>query len=273
MLRGSFNSIDSSFDSYMHHQNGASAGHGGSRRAVIPIRELDFESRLIVNARIPKKKPIHDFLRKNDFIIDLKEYKHSINSCQCDKCKSHNSQINHNNTKNSKSHFNADLNNSINIREDEESTTSEFNFFPSSNTNLANEERRRISRLVRPRPSMEVLATLNKFKSDQMLLNNKSNNEMSSTTKRLSAINEYNSSCKRPKNNITADESLDMNINEEKASSSQSPTTICKLSHHNLDSDDYNSNNHHSDDNHINHSYSNFISSNIQILFNSIMLF
>ena len=47
----------------------------GGRRAMAPIRELDFESRIMFNAKLPKKKPFTDQLRKNDFVVDINDYK------------------------------------------------------------------------------------------------------------------------------------------------------------------------------------------------------
>lgn len=79
MKSGSMYSLES-FDPYSNNANSTGGGNsgGGNRRAVIPIRELDFESRIMLHAKLPKKKStIHDQLRKNDFIIDLNEYKSS----------------------------------------------------------------------------------------------------------------------------------------------------------------------------------------------------
>jgi hypothetical protein len=71
MRNSSLTSLDSSFDAY---GGAASAASGATRRTVIPIRELDFESRIMFNAKLPKKKPFYEQLRKNDFIIDLNNY-------------------------------------------------------------------------------------------------------------------------------------------------------------------------------------------------------
>ena len=50
-------------------------GQLGGRRTMAPIRELDFESRIMFNAKLPKKKPFTDQLRKNDFVVDINDYK------------------------------------------------------------------------------------------------------------------------------------------------------------------------------------------------------
>lgn len=53
------------------------AGGGSNRRAMVPIRELDFESRIMLNCKLPKKKPFSAQIRKNDFVVDLDEYNNS----------------------------------------------------------------------------------------------------------------------------------------------------------------------------------------------------
>lgn len=82
----SLHSFTSEYDDY------ASNGSNSTRRAMVPIRELDFESRIMFNAKLPKKKNVSDQIRKNDFVVDLKHYKHfcnqnnhsSNNNCQKD---------------------------------------------------------------------------------------------------------------------------------------------------------------------------------------------
>ena len=64
----------------------------GGRRTMAPIRELDFESRIMFNAKLPKKKPFTDQLRKNDFVVDINDYK------------LHNNYSNNNNNNNNSSH-------------------------------------------------------------------------------------------------------------------------------------------------------------------------
>lgn len=64
-LPNSSNSLSSDYDDYS----------SSVRRIMVPIRELDFESRVMFNARLPKKKPFSEQLRKNDFVVDLNNYK------------------------------------------------------------------------------------------------------------------------------------------------------------------------------------------------------
>lgn len=51
--------------------------HPHHRRAMLPIRELDFESRIMLNCKLPKKKAFSEQIRKNDFVVDLNEYNNS----------------------------------------------------------------------------------------------------------------------------------------------------------------------------------------------------
>lgn len=64
-LPNSSNSLSSDYDDYS----------SSIRRIMVPIRELDFESRIMFNAKLPKKKPFSDQIRKNDFVVDLNNYK------------------------------------------------------------------------------------------------------------------------------------------------------------------------------------------------------
>jgi hypothetical protein len=64
---GSLYSYNSDFNS----------GNGNNRRAMVPICELDFESRLCFNSRtLPKQKSVGDRSSdKNDFVVDYEQYK------------------------------------------------------------------------------------------------------------------------------------------------------------------------------------------------------
>lgn len=64
---GSISSLNSDYE------GGGGAG-GSSRRAMAPICELDFESRIMLNSKLPKKKPYADQMRKNDYVVDLNDY-------------------------------------------------------------------------------------------------------------------------------------------------------------------------------------------------------
>lgn len=75
---GSLSSLSTNAD---HHvvwsQRNPMSSAGGSalpRRAMIPIRELDFESRIVLNCKLPKKKLFSEQIRKNDFVVDLNEH-------------------------------------------------------------------------------------------------------------------------------------------------------------------------------------------------------
>jgi hypothetical protein len=49
---------------------------GGGRRAMGPICELDFESRLCFNSRtLPKQNSVDERMNKNDFVVDYEKYK------------------------------------------------------------------------------------------------------------------------------------------------------------------------------------------------------
>ena len=51
-------------------------GGGGGRRAMGPICELDFESRLCFNSRtLPKQNSVDERMSKNDFVVDYEKYK------------------------------------------------------------------------------------------------------------------------------------------------------------------------------------------------------
>jgi hypothetical protein len=61
--------LNGDYDGYSGGVNTAGSNNS-SRRAMAPILELDFESRIMFNAKIPKKRPLADHLRKNDFLVD-----------------------------------------------------------------------------------------------------------------------------------------------------------------------------------------------------------
>ena len=58
-----------SFESDYYYNNETSAF--STRKSMVPIRELDFESRLMLNFKIPKRKSYSEQMRKNDYVIDL----------------------------------------------------------------------------------------------------------------------------------------------------------------------------------------------------------
>jgi hypothetical protein len=72
----SLNSLNSDYNVWQP----SSSHNNSSRRAMLPIRELDFESRIMFNCKLPKKKPYSEHLRKNDFVVDLNEYNNRFNN-------------------------------------------------------------------------------------------------------------------------------------------------------------------------------------------------
>jgi hypothetical protein len=58
-----------SFENDCHYNNETSTF--STRKSMVPIRELDFESRIMLNFKIPKRKSYSEQMRKNDYVIDL----------------------------------------------------------------------------------------------------------------------------------------------------------------------------------------------------------
>jgi hypothetical protein len=126
----SLSSLNGSYDYYSNNHNSHN-GSMSSRRAMAPIRELDFESRIMLNSKLPKKKPISDQIRKNDYIIDLKDYKYfDSNDSNSNERRVSSLGCNHNNQQLIKS-----FKNCFNNIEDDDSTDTNLNNYINHNSN------------------------------------------------------------------------------------------------------------------------------------------